>query len=281
MPEREGDSVTVEPLLANRGFAAMTDVLVREHARITDLEIRTLLDRLLIVEDAATLSRLGIRIVGDSPCKVAVTSIDGPVGNVILKSVGDNNFFVIDNDRMAVEANIAVRFVRSQSVAFFAAPIGGILNIPDLFMRSSGQWLYWGEGATAVGVRISIEGEEHGVAVGDDCMISSDVGISNHDMHTLFDIETEEIVNEQPVDVLLEQHVWLGESARLLGTERVGFGSVVAGGAFMKGAAEPMTVVGGVPAKLIRSGTSWSRPVRDVEHLTLDRLNRLRQLDAD
>jgi hypothetical protein len=267
--------VGIEPLLTTRGFAALCQRVATEGLRVTERQPDALIRGLILIEDDAALAELGVKRTGAGTCHVAVTSLERRIGNVVLDANGEDNFFVIDNARMVTGANMAMRFHRSNSVAFFAGPTGGILNLSDIFMRSPAQWLYWGEGATAVGARISIEGERRGIVIGDDCMLSSDVAVSNHDMHTLFDIETEEIINAPPVDMVLEQHVWLGEGATLLGAERVGFGTVVAGGAFVKGTTAPLTVVGGLPAKVLRTNVSWCRAVREVDPSTRDRLARL------
>jgi carbonic anhydrase/acetyltransferase-like protein (isoleucine patch superfamily) len=270
--------LSVDALLASRGFSAMRDRVVSEGFRLTEHETDALIHQLVVIDDDATLTRLGIRRAGSHRCLVAVTSPEKPIGNVILDSNGENNFFVIDNTQMRANANIVMRFNRSQSVAFFASPIGEILNLHSVFMRSAGQWLYWGTGATAVGAKISIEGEQRGVAIGDDCMISSGVSLSNYDMHTLFDVDTEQIINGPPIDMIVEQHVWIGEGSSLMGAERIGFGGVVAGGAFVKGSTASLSVVGGLPAKVLRSNASWSRNVREVEQVTRERLLRLRSL---
>ncbi len=52
--------------------------------------------------------------------------------------------------------------------------------------------------------------------------------------------------------VRIEDNVWLGGSAMVLGGTRIGTGSVVAAGAVARGTIDSLVVVGGIPARTIR-----------------------------
>lgn len=69
--------------------------------------------------------------------------------------------------------------------------------------------------------------------------------------------------------IIIEERAWIGAGVVLLPGVTVGYGSVVAAGAVVAGNVPPMTVVGGVPARVIREITEadnrWSyRPPRDL-----------------
>lgn len=66
---------------------------------------------------------------------------------------------------------------------------------------------------------------------------------SNHD------VETPLTVN---APIVLEDEVWIGAGATLLPGVRVGQGSVVAAGAVVNRDVPPFTVVGGVPARVLK-----------------------------
>jgi len=126
-------------------------------------------------------------------------------------------------------------------------------------MRSSGQVLFWGSGATAVGISIEIEGNGRSCVIGDDALISNDVWIRNYDMHAMHDLATGAQINRPPCDTLLERHVWLGQDTLLLHCEQIGMGTIIGARALVKGRFPPRVVVTGTPGRVVREGISWGR----------------------
>jgi acetyltransferase-like isoleucine patch superfamily enzyme len=68
--------------------------------------------------------------------------------------------------------------------------------------------------------------------------------------------------------IVIEDDVWIGAGAVVTDGVRIGKGAVVAAGAVVNGDVEPHTVVGGVPAKLIKKidGATAARE-RKIHHL--------------
>lgn len=68
--------------------------------------------------------------------------------------------------------------------------------------------------------------------------------------------------------IVIEDDVWLGAGAIVTDGVRIGKGAVVAAGAVVTKDVAPHTVVGGVPAKLIKTiDGSVNRPDRNIYHL--------------
>lgn len=91
------------------------------------------------------------------------------------------------------------------------------------------------------------------VIIGDEVMIGPHVTISTagHPIHP--DVRSTDYQFSAPVK--LEDRAWIGANVTILPGVTIGYGSVVAAGAVVTGNVPPMTVVGGIPARVIRSIT--------------------------
>lgn len=208
--------------------------------------------------DAAAAQRLGIEVVGGAPL-ILVSDPARPVGRVRILVHGEGNVIAFDNRAWSGTCVASLRVLGSGSLILLDDIRDGYVQINDLLLRSHRQLLYWGAGASAVGVSIELEGEERSCVIGDDALISNDVWIRNYDMHAIHDLLSGAQINRPPCDCVLERHVWLGQAALLLACERVGMGSIVGARALVKGFLPPCVVAAGTPAKVLRDNISWGR----------------------
>jgi acetyltransferase-like isoleucine patch superfamily enzyme len=90
------------------------------------------------------------------------------------------------------------------------------------------------------------------ISIGAGTVISHDVVIRDTDSHEL-------IGSAQPMTkpVVIGEHVWIGAKAMILKGVTIGDGAVIAAGAVVTGNVPAHAVVGGVPARLLRSGVAW------------------------
>ena len=93
--------------------------------------------------------------------------------------------------------------------------------------------------------------DQGGIELGDDVLIGQQVVIAtlNHDLHP------ERRANMTPKPVKIGNKVWVGAHATILPGVTVGDGAVIAAGAVVTKDVPPNTVVGGVPAKVIKEIT--------------------------
>ena len=99
-----------------------------------------------------------------------------------------------------------------------------------------------------------IEGTK--ISIGENCLFSSDVALRTGDSHAITDLSGKRINASE--DITLADHVWVGNRAIITKGASAGKDSVVATGAILTSAiAEPNVVIGGVPAKVIKSGINW------------------------
>lgn len=89
------------------------------------------------------------------------------------------------------------------------------------------------------------------ITIGHGVAISSGVTIRDSDNHA---------INGNPrisAPIFIEDHVWIGLNATILKGVRVGQGAVVAAGAVVTADVPENSLVGGVPAKVIKQDIAW------------------------
>ena len=231
------------------------------HPDITDLEAAVLEAREYVVMPAreARTRALGIEVVDGEEPMILVTDPDRPIGTVRMQVTGKNNVIAFDNAAWSGQMIANIRVLGSDSVIVMNDIGDGYVKIEDLLMRSNRQLLFWGAGASAVGVSLEIEGDGRSFVIGDDALISNGVWLRNYDMHAMHDLGTGAQINRPHCDTVLERHVWLGQDALLLSCERVGMGSIVGARAMVKGFVPRHAVAVGMPARVLREGISWGR----------------------
>ena len=171
----------------------------------------------------------------------------------------------------AIERNVRLRFASNirlghgsyldEGVYIHACPAGVEIGANTLIMHGSVLHVYNFRGLPHAGIRIgrdSLIGEynvirgQGGVTIGDRVYTSpmTQIIAVNH----VFDDPQRPFV-EQGITaqgIVIEDDVWLGASAVITDGVRVGKGAVVAAGAVVTQDVPAHTVVGGVPAKVIR-----------------------------
>ncbi|MGR3460588.1 MAG: acyltransferase [Alterinioella nitratireducens] len=96
------------------------------------------------------------------------------------------------------------------------------------------------------------------IEIGDDVLISSNVSIRTHDMHMILDAETGAVLNPAK-PVIIEDHVWIGESVKIMPGVRIGRDSVIGIGTVVTRDVPPGCVFAGVPGKVRREGVTWRK----------------------
>ncbi len=209
----------------------------------------------------AELAGLGIHLTGNPDTTVVVTDPARPVGNLRVETGGAGSLLFLDNRAAGGHLHGQVRLLGSNCTVLFDRLGNDYVALHDVFLRSHGQILFWGAGATCVGCSIEMEGEGRTVMIGEDSLMSGGIWIRNHDMHAIHDLASGERIDRAPVDTVLERHVWIGQNAMLHGCPRIGMGSIVGAMSLVKGVVGPCVAVAGAPARIIRYQVSWGRDV--------------------
>lgn len=105
----------------------------------------------------------------------------------------------------------------------------------------------------------SIQLHEPGyIAIGEDCMISTQVYLSLSDIHPIYDLATGDRINPA-ASVTVGRHVWLGLRSMIMKGASIADGSIVAAGAIVSGEVPSNVVVAGIPGRVVRQGVEWRR----------------------
>lgn len=90
------------------------------------------------------------------------------------------------------------------------------------------------------------------VIIGDDCLIAQCVLITTVEHGLIKNNIPMRLQKELYKDVIIETDVWIGAKAIILPGVRIGKGAVIGAGAVVTRSVESYSIVGGVPAKLIK-----------------------------
>lgn len=142
---------------------------------------------------------------------------------------------------------------------------GNTLEVGEAVHISRGCTLWLDGGSTIrIGSRTTIESghfaaiEGRTLEIGRDSMFATDVEIRTGDSHSLID-HTAKRINESE-DVTIADHVWLGARTTVLKGVRLAAQTTVAAGAIVtRPVDEPGCVIAGIPARVVRQGTTWTR----------------------
>lgn len=90
------------------------------------------------------------------------------------------------------------------------------------------------------------------ISIGENCAISHDFTIMDSDAHYLNG-------SNNTLDVIIGNHVWIGTRVTILSGVYIGDGSVIAAGSIVTENVPNNSLVGGVPAKILKKNISWSK----------------------
>ena len=103
----------------------------------------------------------------------------------------------------------------------------------------------------------AVVSEERTIAIGDGCLLSFGIWIRTADPHLIIDVRTRRRINPSK-DVVVGDHVWIGQDALLLKGTTIGSGSIVGARSVVAGKRIPSNASwAGNPVRRVRDGVFW------------------------
>ena len=95
------------------------------------------------------------------------------------------------------------------------------------------------------------------IIIGDDALFSANIKFRTGDSHSILDVVTGVRTNHSK-DIILGNHVWVGNSVCVLKGANIGADSIVGIGSVVPGKTYPTnSIIGGNPAKVIKGNVNW------------------------
>lgn len=98
------------------------------------------------------------------------------------------------------------------------------------------------------------------VIIGDNFLTAINIVLRNSDGHTIYDIRNKKPINIPKFGIHIGNNVWTGYDTMILKDANIPDNVVIAAGAIVgKNIFESNSIIGGVPAKTIRTNVSWDK----------------------
>jgi acetyltransferase-like isoleucine patch superfamily enzyme len=177
------------------------------------------------------------------------------LSNVELDIIGDDNQIIIGKG--CALTNVCFRLRGSGHRIEFGENCR-VSRGALLWFEDQNGLLQVGSNTTMVDVHIAVTETGSKVVIGQDCMFANDIDIRTGDSHSVIDLSTGERLN-YPDNITIGRHVWIAPHSVILKGVNIGENSIIATGAVVTKSFGSGVIIGGNPAKAIKSGITWSR----------------------
>lgn len=144
-----------------------------------------------------------------------------------------------------------ISFDRNAHIGVFPSP-GFLSTYAYIEARKPSAVVRIGEG-TWINNGFCCIAEHSSISIGANCLIGANVEVLDSDFHGLRLDERSMSKPEWAAPVVIEDRVFVGSNVRILKGVRIGMGAVIANSSLVTSDIPPMTVAGGIPAKVLRT----------------------------
>lgn len=179
-----------------------------------------------------------------------------------LKALGVYDFIDLNNNHVTIDPQISDKvIIKKENATNCTVNLGKVKVQTNLGIQIMGNMAKCRICSNSTFVETQIVINTNGyVEVGEDCMFSHGIRISQSDQHHIFDLETHKRINHaKPVKI--GNHVWVGRECELLGGATIGNNSIVGAKSVTSSSFGNNVVLAGSPARVIREKVIWARDV--------------------
>ncbi len=182
---------------------------------------------------------------------IACLEADAPRLNGSIRIGGSRNSLTIG--RRASSSNLSVSLGTGCKIQ-----IGENCNLGSLLIHAARDaQLSIGSNTVFNGFSRLLLHEKGRISIGAGCLFASEIDVTISDMHSIIDARSRRRLNP-PRDVTIEDRVWVGQRAMILKGSHIEAGSIIGAAALVTGHVAGDSLAMGVPAKVIRSGVTWT-----------------------
>lgn len=201
-----------------------------------------------------------------------ISNYGNSISLTVLKSLGYNEYFDYLGNYIkynSAKGTILIKKdnLRSRNNEVIFKDISTTKGITITLFGEEGQ-VHFGNSTCYQGAfLISTKGR---IDVGDDCMFSHDVFISQPDQHLIFDLQSKKRININK-NIVIGNHVWIGRSVHILGGCQIPDNCIVGAYTVTSGKFyEKNCIIAGNPGKIIRKGIIWTRDSQSLNYMTFE-----------
>lgn len=127
-----------------------------------------------------------------------------------------------------------------------------------------------GENTTMANVSLWFPGAKGTkILIGKDCMFSYGIEFRTGDGHSIYDINTKQLLNPGN-DIIIGDHVWIGRNSLILKNSEIASNTIIGANSFInKAFNEQNCIIAGNPAKVVKKDVNWDRRATDYFDETL------------
>lgn len=182
--------------------------------------------------------------------------------NGVIRITGDGNRIQIGGFAHMPKGpnrNVINLTISGSGSSFVAERLGSVNSLAVHLV--GGSTVTIGEGTTFNARCELLLHEPSRIQIGADCMIAGNVRIHTSDMHSILDASTGIRLN-RAADIAIGDHVWLGTQVIVAKGVTIGAHAVAAQRALVTRDVPAGALVGGVPARVLKTNITWARELR-------------------